>query len=231
MAERTHDNERDGIQCIARRRRDGFQCKNTAVSGSRLCAGHGGVKEVAQPEIAEAIEEVKRFVQPIPADHPMANPINGFYATWRYNEGRIAFLEDKVSKLDDEDLVWGVTKEEYVAASEFPGTNETKEAKKNVWLVLLDEALAQRVKLLTLAAKLGIEKARLESAQGLKAQTVTVIFETLKNLGFDGNSDDVKTAIRNAITTATEINMRGTLAEQIVPTKHGFDRSAIMKRA
>ena len=228
--------DRGGLQCVARRIRDNVQCKNSAVPGSRLCPGHGGTKKVKEPtEYEAALVEVSQFVQPISPTHPNANPINGFYETWRYNEGRIIFLQAKVAELDADALVWGRTKEERINATEFSGTNTTYEAKKSVWLILLDEALDQRFRLLQLAAKLGIEKARLESAQGLKNQTVTVILSTLRRLGLEVNDDDVKTAIREAIAEATNVNMRGTLAEQIVPPEfqpkaHGFVRAEIMKK-
>jgi hypothetical protein len=179
--------------------------------------------------MTKAGTEIMEFIQPIPETHPLANPINGFYDTWRFNEGRIAYLKQKIADFDSEqDLVWGKTKEEVVNATEFPGTNTTYETKKSIWVLMLDEAIEQRIKLLALAAKLGIEKAKLESAQGLKAQTIAVILNTLEALGLDPHTDEVKAAIRSAILAAQTDALAGTPAAGVIPVRKdagatGFD--------
>ncbi|MEU8199526.1 hypothetical protein AB0C10_37655 [Microbispora amethystogenes] len=82
--------------------------------------------------------------------------------------GHVAWLNAKVSEMEEGDLVWGVTEEVDKSSGEFPGTDTTKAAKPNIWLELYRQERKHLVEVSAAAIRSGVDAAlvRLTEQQG-----------------------------------------------------------------
>ncbi|MEU8199505.1 hypothetical protein AB0C10_37550 [Microbispora amethystogenes] len=82
--------------------------------------------------------------------------------------GHVAWLNARVSEMEEADLVWGVTEEVDKSSGEFPGTDTTKAAKPNVWLELYRQERKHLVDVSAAAVRAGVDAAlvRLTEQQG-----------------------------------------------------------------
>jgi hypothetical protein len=97
--------------------------------------------------------------------------------------GHVAWLGAKVAELDEDDLVWGVTEEVDKGSGEFTGTDTTKAAKPNAWLVLYQQERKHLVDVSAATVKAGVDKAivKLTEQQGaLLAGAITRILDALE---------------------------------------------------
>ncbi|MGH3505249.1 MAG: hypothetical protein ACRDQA_30800, partial [Nocardioidaceae bacterium] len=107
--------------CNGTVRTTGKPCERPAMRGLRVCQEHGGINPSAKrkSQRAKALTDMQKFVQP----HAKANPIGAFETEVRRALGRIAWYDDQLARLASaDDLVYGLTKEEQIAAAEHPGT-------------------------------------------------------------------------------------------------------------
>jgi len=130
----------DPKRCKAHRKTDGIQCGCHPIQGGDVCNKHGGsagqVRKAATRRVVEkrALAELAAFGVPIEVDPRDA----ALQEVWR-SAGRVAYYEQRVKEIEAADrdaLVWGVTEEAEIRASEFGGTNTKREAKPNIWLEL-----------------------------------------------------------------------------------------------
>jgi len=125
--------------------------------------------EKAAPVIAEAkvMEAARKAVETygLPRD---ISPTDALLEEVRYSAGHVAWLRAKVSELQSDDLVWGVTEEVDKQASEFAGTDTTRSATANMWLELYHRERKHLLDLVKTAISVGIEerRVRLEEAKG-----------------------------------------------------------------
>ena len=185
-------------QCRAKSKATGERCKRRAMTGLVVCERHGGQfpnsKKVS--EKTKALTAMQRFVRPFEGD---VDPIGVFEMEFRRCLGRIAWLDDQISALDTEDLIWGMTKEERVMAAETPGTNKTYEARVNL---LVEMQNWERKHLLDMekvwiAAKLDTE--RLSLMRKYVETTYTAVVKALTLLGLDPASEEVQNALQTAL--------------------------------
>ena len=125
--------------------------------------------EKAAPVITEAkaMEAARKAVETygLPRD---ISPTDALLEEVRYSAGHVAWLRAKVSELQSDDLVWGVTEEVDKQASEFAGTDTTRSATANMWLELYHRERKHLLDLVKTAISVGIEerRVRLAEAQG-----------------------------------------------------------------
>lgn len=112
------------------------RCKKPARPGLLVCASHGG----GGPKMTEvshrtaALTAMQRFVEPYRGD---LDPVTAFEAEFRRTYGRILWLEEQIGALEEEDLIWGQTREEVISATEFAGTNRVYEARIHTYEEML----------------------------------------------------------------------------------------------
>jgi hypothetical protein len=130
--------DQNHVQCTARAKGSGERCKNPTLVGLPTCRIHGSGTKAAKRKsaVAKVERRMEAFVKPLPPDHPLANPAAGLMGEYLRTQGRIEWLHKQISKLEEEHLTWGKTKEEQVNASETPGTNTTWEGVLHPYLVL-----------------------------------------------------------------------------------------------
>lgn len=107
--------------------------------------------------------------------------------------GHVAWLEHQVRALSPEELVWGVSEEAEKKATEFEGTDTTRKATPNVWVVLYREERKHLVDVCATAIKVGIEERRVRLAESQGALIAGVIRAVLEDpeLGLDRHQREV----------------------------------------
>lgn len=192
-------------RCKAVRRSTGERCPNDALDGKRLCQAHNGSLKAPQvrrkAEVDRSRTDLERFVQPIGPEDDLWNPATGLHHEYAATQGRIRWLRDALSRLETaEDLIWGLTKEERIAASETPGTNRTYEARINV---LLDLERAERKHLLDvekLLANTAFKEAELALRARVLDSTYTAVVRTLEALGLSMDDPNVRDVLARELT-------------------------------
>ena len=164
-------NPMDRQPCAARSKSTGEPCKMLAIPGGKTCRFHGSgtrrardaaARRVAQAEVERA---VATFGEPRPID-----PAQALLEEIHRTAGAVAWLEQKIRALNDEDLVWGMTR--IKEGGDDRGT--TFEAGTNAWLV---EYRAERKHLVdvckvALAAGVAERQVQLAEQQGVLMFTV-----------------------------------------------------------
>lgn len=188
-------------RCKARNKRTGEQCKAPAITGLVVCRAHGGATPNAskKAEKARAVTKMQRFVKPLAANDPEANPITAFETEFRRTLGRIRWYDDELAALDTEALVWGKTKSEQIGAGEFVGTNVTHEAKANA---IHELQFRERQHLLAmekiwLSAK--FEQSKLDMQRSYVLQLDKVLTGVLETLGHKTDDPDVRQVVRDQL--------------------------------
>lgn len=186
-------------RCAARNKRTGERCKSAAVTGSRVCYKHGGAVATKRNLRNEALTKMQKFAKPLDADDPNADFITAFEVEFRRTLGRIAWYDEQIAALDMDDLHFGVTKEEDISATEFSGTNITREARVSV---LVEEQRKERKHLLDMekvwiAARLDERKLDIQRAQVLMLDKA--LSNIIAALGKDPNDPSVRQIVRNEL--------------------------------
>lgn len=189
------DRDNDGQKLETKHR-----CKNPRMVGVTVCNIHGKQKVMRdKSNKAKAVNAMTRFVTPISADDPEADVIYGFEVEYRRTVGRIRFCDEQMAKLKPKDLTFGVTKVEKKSATEFAGVDETYEAAINMWYQM---QFAERKHLLDMqkvwiGAKL--DSKRLEIQTHYVVMLDAVITKSLKRLGLDSESPEIRQVIREEL--------------------------------
>lgn len=179
-------------RCKFRRSVDGIEqrCKKQALIGLDVCERHGGrfPQSQALSQRSKALSVMQRFVKPYEG---VLNPINAFEMEFRRTLGRIAWYDEQLSLLSsEEDLIWGLTKQEDIGAGEFTGTNTIYEARANI----LEEMQRWERKHLLDLEKVwigaGLERERLDLLRVYANRTFELTKNALEALGID--TDDPK---------------------------------------
>lgn len=145
-------------------------------------------------------EGLKKFVTPIDEDDPEADPYFSFTMEFRRTLGHIRYYEEKISQLtSEEDLIWGVSKEEEINAAQIGGTNVTREAKMHIYEAAMFNERRHLTDLhkIWITAKLDAKK--LEIEQQLVDKIDLALNGILKNLGKDPDDPDVRKIMREGL--------------------------------
>lgn len=171
------------------------QCKKSARLGLTVCAQHGG----SGPKMSEvshrtaALTAMQRFVQPYQG---ALDPISAYEMEYRRTYGRIQWLEEQIAGLEDErDLIYGLTKEEHITASEFTGTNRTYEARIHVYEDMLRWERKHFLELTKLWIRAGLEERKLSIIREYIDFTYSKVQEVASALGHDPRDPAVREVI------------------------------------
>lgn len=174
---RTYDNEGN---VVSER-----QCKKAAMPGLDVCNSHGGngPRLSAASQRTAALTAMQRFVQPY--DGPI-DAVTGFEREVRRTIGRIRWLEEQIANLEDEqDLIWGLTKEEDITASEVAGTNRTFEARVHIFEEMLWRERKHYHELLKTWIRANLDERKLTLIQQNIDYTYSLVIQAARMLGHD----------------------------------------------
>jgi len=171
------------------------RCKKPALVGLEVCERHGGSFPQAQKQSGKAVAltTMQRFVRPYEGD---LNPITAFEMEFRRTLGRIEWYDEQLALLNsEEDLIWGVTKEEHISAGEFPGTNTTKEARVNI---LEEMQRWERKHLLDLEKvwiNAGLEREKLDLMRSHMGRFRQIVDRVVTALGHDPHDPETRATL------------------------------------
>jgi hypothetical protein len=157
--------------------RKGAPCGNapgykTDHPGSGNCTFHGGSSPNGKKHATDQAARKAVETYGLPRD---ISPTEALLEEVRYSAGHVAWLREKVREIEDKDLVWGMTEQADIQASEFGGINTTFGAKANVWLELYYRERKHLVDVTKAAISAGIEERRVKLAEA-QGQIVAEVF-------------------------------------------------------
>lgn len=167
-------------RCTGTSTTTGERCRKRPIVGGTVCPTHGGsapqVRAAAQRRLAErqAVLAVETYGLP----REIA-PQDALLEEVHRTAGHVAWLGAVVADVEQQDLVWGKTRDK--VGGEDAGT--TFEAKPNAWLVLYQAERKHLVDVSKAAIAAGIEERRvaLAEAQGqLLAQVIRGVLDDLE---------------------------------------------------
>lgn len=159
--------------------RNGGTCKAAPVNGTTRCRMHGGSSPQAKAKAAErqAVARAEAEVVKLGARRDI-HPADALIELVQFTAGEVSFWRSKVNELDDEALVWGVTREK--TGGDDHGT--TSEAKPNVAYVMLERSSDRLAAYASAALKAGVEERRVRLAESQGALVAQVIRQVLDQL-------------------------------------------------
>lgn len=179
------------------------RCKAWAMSGLTVCWSHGGAfpREHEKSKQVEVLTKMQRFVKPWEGD---LDPYIAFENELRRTMGRIKWYDEQIGALaDSKDLIWGLTKEERVMASEYPGTNRTYEARVNI---LEDLQRWERKHLLDMEKiwlQANLDEKRLTLMKAYVQLGYEKVNEALTRLGIDTKNAEVRAVLADVFSSGT----------------------------
>lgn len=188
-------------RCAKTRTKDGKvqRCKNPARRGLRFCSTHAGRKDRQDAKVAKAkaLTDMQRFVKPYDGD---VDPVSVFEAEFRRTLGRIKWYDEQLARLASaEDLIWGLTKEEQIMASETPGSNKTYEARVNMieQLQFKERRHLLDMEKVWITAKL--DERKLNLMKRYVETSYVAMIETLTRLGLDPADKKVRDVLADVL--------------------------------
>lgn len=205
----------DGIpSCTSHRQRDGHACGHQPVRGLTVCGFHGGGTKRAKAAGKRRVEEVRAqkaltrgLRQAFGEGPPPIDPAEAMLAAVSMKWAEVLFLRAKVAALDDEGLVWGITRVK--DGGDDRGT--THEAKPNIWWSMLRTAEEHLVKFAAAARAAGIDERRTQLAEqqgGMVVRFAQAVLDAMLDvvvttLRASGQTDaQIEAAVRQAWTAA-----------------------------
>lgn len=159
-----------------------------------MCWKHGGnapqVRAAADRRLADQEARAAVVTYGLPRD---VDPADALLEEVCRTAGHVAWLEQQVRALSPEELVWGVAEVAEKHATEFEGTDTTRKAAPNVWVLLYREERKHLVDVCATALKVGIEERRVRLAESQGAIIADVIRKVLEDpeLGLDQKQREV----------------------------------------
>lgn len=149
--------------------RQGGPCGAFPRRGAKVCKTHGG----SAPQVKAAAERRRELQAAADATRTYGLPREvapdvALLEEVHRTAGHVAWLAKQVAELDEDDLVWGVTEEADKHTTEFAGTDTTRKALPNVWLVLYQQERKHLADVCKAAIAAGIaeRQVRLAEQQG-----------------------------------------------------------------
>lgn len=150
-------------------------CKALPIPGGTVCRVHGGVRQAQ----GAAIQALRREEAALEAMNMLGihdydiTPEEAILQVVRESAANVAFLRARVQEIigmEDIDsafhpLVWGISSESDTQATQFPGTDTTKQAGAHVWYQMYQDALKMMLSAATMAQKAGIAERRVRLAE------------------------------------------------------------------
>lgn len=167
-----------GTGCSGHSKTTKKPCGGIPMRGQSVCRMHGGSSKnaraagAARVAAAKADVQLRRGLAAAYGEHvPNIDPAEAMLqaVSWKYAE--VLALRSKVAELDDDGMVWGVTREK--TGGDDQGT--TQEARPNVWWVMLRSAEEQLVKFTAAARAAGCDERRLRLAESQGDLTAQVL--------------------------------------------------------
>lgn len=212
MADETREPQSQGAERLRRVSTTGALCghptasggtcqqpagKNTDHLGYGHCRVHGGASPNGQKYGRRLMAEhaLATYGTPIRGGNPFEFLQDELERTW----GHVTWLHSKVMELDENDLVWGITKETHNEGDgngTKPTTTTETQAEANIWLRLYQAERKAGVEVSRTMVACGIEmyKARLSERDG--NMIAMVLLNTLMDLGVSVKEDDARLALR-----------------------------------
>lgn len=201
--------ERDGkLICGAKKRGKDEACGSSPVPGGTRCGRHGGnsPKAKAAAEQRTAEQELTHAVGTlgIGSKYPDIDPAQALLQEIRISHAHVRWLRTKVSEVEPNELVWGITKTEVGIGAQGPVDMTVQEAGFNTWYTLYTKEREHFAKLTTMALKAGIEQRRIE----LEEQKAELVVVALKQIFAQLNlsklqADMLPTIVPNALRQLT----------------------------
>lgn len=169
-------------ECASQRKSGRGPCHgHHLVRGADKCRMHLGAK--AQDAITEELARQAVAIYGLPRD---ISPTEALLEEVRYSAGHVAWLRGQVAALEAESLVWGVTEEAERNATEFAGTDTTRQAAMNVWLDLYHKERRYLLDVSKAVIAAGVEERRVRLAEAQGALLASVIRRILDRLNLNG---------------------------------------------
>ncbi len=132
----------------------------TSHKGTGACKWHGGATPNAQihAERITAEREAAAAVARFGLDMTDVTPGEALLREVRRSAAMVAYLAYRVAALADEDLIWGLTKETTRAGEDGDRVDTEKQARQNIWVVMLREERLLLAKVAAEAARAGVEE-------------------------------------------------------------------------
>lgn len=168
------------------------QCKRSAKPGLTVCHDHGGSgpKSMEVSMRTAALTTMQRFVRPYSGQ---LDPVTAFEEEFRRTYGRIKWLEEQIAGLEDEkDLIWGMTRQEEVTATEFAGTNSTYEARIHVYEEMLRWERKHFLDLEKVWIRANLDEKKLQVMRNHIDYTYVKMLEAARALGHDPDNPEVR---------------------------------------
>jgi hypothetical protein len=165
-------------RCTATNSR-GSRCSRRPILGGTVCPTHGGqapqVRAAAERRLVEraAVLAVETYGLP-----RTISPQDALLEEVHRTAGHVAWLAAVVADIEQQDLVWGKTRDKI--GGEDQGT--TYEAKPNAWLVLYQAERKHLVDVTKAAISAGIEERRVQLAESQGQLLATVVRNILGDL-------------------------------------------------
>jgi hypothetical protein len=182
-------------------------CRNGKIPGLNTCRMHtrwGRSKRVQDARLKMAMIDL---VTPAAEDDAEINPFVGYVMEIRRTVGAIRFYEEKIAELNDDDGFWGKSKEVFVGSGEFPGVDETMEAKPSIYVAMwMDERkhLSDLHKT-WIAAKL--DERRFAAEAAIVDKVDETINAVIVGLNRNPRDPDVRNIVRLAMMSIKNTNM------------------------
>lgn len=186
-------------KCAARNRKTGELCETTAVAGTPYCQGHGkfNSKVTRSHAKAKALTTMQRFVEPYGGD---IDPVSVFESEFRRTLGRIRWIDQQLAALDSEDdLIWGLTKEEEVNATEYDGTNRTYEARVHLLVEMQNWERKHLLDMEKVWIAARMDEQKLNLMKRYVEATYTSVVRAVTALGLDPTDPKVQEALSAAL--------------------------------
>lgn len=182
----------EGRQC-EKVKSNGEQCQNNARRGTTLCASHSGPRVELAAMKAKALTRMQQFTTPYSGE---LDPLSAFEGEFRRTYGRILWLENEISQLEDDELIWGRTEEQVTDAGEFPGTTVTYAARIHQYEEMLRWERTHFLALEKLWIGAKLDSAKLARTQESAKRTFRKVTEMVAALGLELESPEVREALK-----------------------------------
>lgn len=175
-------NQDGKLICGAKKRGKDEACGSSPIQGGVRCGRHGGnspkAKAAAEQRIAQ--QELTQSVGTlgITDKYPDIDPAQALLQEIRISYAHVQWLRTKVSEVEPNELVWGITKTEVGIGAQGPVDMSVHEAGFNTWYRIYLTEREHFAKLTTMALKAGIEQRRIE----LEEQKAELVVVALKQI-------------------------------------------------
>ena len=181
-------NDKGQLICGARKRGarngQGQPCQTKPVRGGTRCGNHGGkapkAQEAATRRVMEA--EANEILGRIDPEAVQKHPVEHLLNLINQKAAEVSWLRTKVKALQEDELTYGLTKEEMGTEKGEETNLRTYEVNQNIWWQLLRSAEEQLAKWSTAALRAGIEERRVKLAEQQGQLVVTAIQQILDGL-------------------------------------------------